>query len=186
MYARAVDEVASRLRDLRQDEWSGLVLAVIALALSLVSTATRPELAVPLFVGGIALGALAVRAALEHWEIVDRLAGERDAYVISEIRRRAAREATMGRRRTLSAQARWWLREPVSDRVRVAAAELDALAAELDDETLELDPASAVACSRLLSDAETSPLLNATLLPTELRSRISQIRSGFSSRARAA
>ena len=185
MYARAVDEAAARLRDLRQDEWSDLVLAVIALALSLVMTAIRPELAVPLFVGGLALGTLGVRAALEQWEIVDRLAGERDAYVISEIRRRAAREATMDRRHTLSTHVRWWLREPVSDRVRVAAAELDALAAELDDETLELEPACAVALSRLLSDAETSPLLNATLLPTELRSRISQIRSGFSSRARA-
>ena len=57
--------------------------ARLALALSLAATAVLPELAVPLFVGGLAVGVLGVRAALEQSEIVDRLAGERDAYVIS-------------------------------------------------------------------------------------------------------
>jgi hypothetical protein len=179
VYARAVDDAASRLRDLRQDEWTSFGLGGLALALSLVTTQIRPQLAVPLFVGGLVLGALGVRASLKHWEIVDRLSGERDAYVISEIRQRAARNATMERRHSLAAQVRSWLREPAPDRVRAATPELEALAAELDDDGLTFDPVCAVTCVRLLSDPEQSPLLNAALPPEELRSRIEQIRCGF-------
>ena len=68
----------------------------------------------------------------------------------------------------------------------LAAAELEALASELDDEELELDPACAVACMRLLSDVVTSPLLNSALPPQDLRSRVVQIRSGFTARRLAA
>ena len=178
MYARAVEDAAFRLRELHRDERNHLVLGALALALSLVATAVRPAFAVPLFVGGLALGALGVRAAVEHWEIVDRLAGDRDAYVISEIRERAAREATMERRHALADHVRSWLGEPAPERVRAAAPELEALAAELDDDELTLDPVSAVACVRLLTYPE-SPLLDTARSPEELRARISHIRSGF-------
>ena len=179
MYARAVEDADLRLRELRQDEWTMLVLGGLALALSVAATQIRPELAVPLFVGGLALGVLGMRATLEHWLIVDRLVGERDAHVISEIRQRAARDATMERRHGLAAQVRCWLREPAPDSVRAAKPELEALAAELDDDGLTFDPVCAVTCVRLLSDPEQSPLLNAALPPEELRSRIEQIRCGF-------
>ena len=141
MYARAVDESASRLRELRDEERNGLGLGALALALSLVATSLRPELALPLFIGGIAVGALGVRAVWHRWVIVDSLVGERDAYVISEIRERAVHEATMERRRVLAAALRSWLTEPMSDRVRAAAEELQALAAELEDDRLVLEPA---------------------------------------------
>jgi len=183
MYARAVDEAASRLRELRREERGDLGLAALALALSLVATQIRPELAVPLFLGGLAVGVLAGRAAWQRWEIVDRLAGERDAYVISEIREHAARESTMERRRMLAADVRAWLGEPVSDSARAVAGELDALVIELDDDGLTLDPGCAVACGRLLSDSAESPLLNPALPQEDLRSRIHQIRSGFAPRA---
>jgi hypothetical protein len=179
MDARTVDEAASRLRELRHEERDDFGLAALALALSLVATQILPELAVPLFVGGLAVGALGVRAAWHRWEIVDRLVGERAAYVISEIRDRAAHEATMERRRMLAAHVRTWLDEPVPHRLIVVAAELDALASELDDDELALDPACAVACARLLSDPERSPLLNPALPQDELRSRVRRIRSGF-------
>ena len=118
MYARAVDESAARLRELRHEERSSLGLGALALALSLVATSLRPELAVPLFIGGIAVGALGVRAVWHRWDIVDRLLGERDSYVISEIRERAVYETTMERRRVLAAGLRGSLREPMSDRVQ--------------------------------------------------------------------
>jgi hypothetical protein len=185
MYARAVEDAAFRLRELHRDERNDFALGALVLALSLVATAVWPELAVPLFVGGLVLGALGVRAAVEHWEIVDGLAGERDAYVISEVRRRAVREATMERRHALADHVRSWLREPAPERVRAAAPELEALAAELDDDELTLDPVSAVACVRLLTEPE-SPLLDAARPPDELRARVSQIRSGFAARVIAA
>jgi hypothetical protein len=87
----------------------------------------------------------------------------------------------MDRRRSLSGYVRTALEEPTSardDRVDAAAHELEALASELDDEELVLDPACAVACVRLVSDVASSPLLNVELPAELLRSRVSQIRSG--------
>ncbi len=60
-----------------------------------------------------------------------------------------------------------------------AADELEALARDLDDRRLALDPASAVACMRLLTGIDGSPLFNSALPPEDLRSRVYQIRSGF-------
>ena len=64
-------------------------------------------------------------------------------------------------------------------RVLAAADDLQALARELDDDKLSLDPASAVACMRLLSDVSRSPLLIRALPTEDLRARIRQIRCGF-------
>ena len=186
MYARTVDDSAARLRELRGEERSALGLGALALALSLVATSLRPELAVPLFIGGIAVGALGVRAVWRRWVIVDSLVGERDAYVIPEIRERAENETTIERRRFLAAILRSWLRESVSDRVEAAAAELEALAAELENDRLVLDPVCAVACRRLLTDSERSPLLNPAFGVEDLRLDILRIRSGFASRAQSA
>ena len=91
MHARAVDDAATRLRDLRREEWEDLSLAALAIALALAATWARPALALPLFLGGLAVGALGLRALWRRWDLVDRLAGERDAHVISEVRAYAAR-----------------------------------------------------------------------------------------------
>ena len=52
-------------------------------------------------------------------------------------------------------------------------------ACELENAELWLDPVSAVACMRLLSDVTRSPLLNAALPTQDLRSHVNHIRSGF-------
>lgn len=182
MYARAVDEAAARLHELRHEEWENIGLAALALLLAVAVTQIRPELALPLFLGGLAVGAFGVRALWRRWDLVDRLAGERDAYVISEVLAYASREATMGRRHTYAALVRSRLRQPglaLQPRVDAAAEELEALASELDDGELTLDPACAVACMRLLSDPAESPLLNPALPAEDLRSSVRQIRSGF-------
>jgi hypothetical protein len=54
----------------------------------------------------------------------------------------------------------------VTERVALAAEELESLASELDDETQWLDPACAVRCYRLLNNYADSPLLN-TLVPAQ-------------------
>ena len=56
---------------------------------------------------------------------------------------------------------------------------LEALAAELEDDELTLDPAPAVMCKRLLTDFVESPLFDPALPPEELRSRVRRIRAGF-------
>lgn len=182
MYARAVDDASARLRELRHEEWADFGLAALATGLALGATAVRPAFAVPLLLGGMWIGALGVRALWRGWDLVDRLAGDRDAYVIPEVLAYAAREGTRERRRSYAALIRSTLREPgpaLKSRVHAAASDLEALASELEDAKLELDPVCAVACMRLVSDLAVSPLLNPGLPPDELRSRVHQIRSGF-------
>lgn len=186
MYARAVDDADSRLRELRHDEWERLGLGGLALGLAVVAAEVRPSLALPLFLGGLVVGVLGVTALWRRWDLVDRLAGERDAYVIPEVLAHALREATMERRHDFAVRIRGTLRGPVTPGLATAAEELEVLASELDDGELALDPACAVACMRLLSDPAESPLFNPMLPPDELRSRVRQIRAGFSSRRLAA
>jgi hypothetical protein len=182
MYARAVDDAATRLGHLRRQQWEHLGLAAFGLALALAATQVHPSLAIPLLIGAFAMGALGVRALWCRWDLVDRLAGERDAYVISEVLTYASREATIARRKSLAGSIRSTVRQPgerIEERVGATAEELEALARELDDAELELDPPCAVACARLLSDVAASPLLNPALPPEQLRSVVLQIRAGF-------
>jgi hypothetical protein len=182
MYARALDEASARLVELRRDQWSRFGLAATALGLALVASQLQPAFALPLFLGGVVVGALGMHALWRRSELLERLAAEPDAYVISEVLVYACRETTMQRRHNLAARLRMLLAEPRAEcapRTLSISADLEALASELDDDTLTLDPASAVACTRLLSDPGESPLLNPSLPPESLNSCISQIRSGF-------
>jgi hypothetical protein len=177
MYARAVDEGAARLRALRHEAWEDLGLGAVALALAVTATQVWPELALPLFVAGIVVGAKGVRAAWRRWDLVDRLAVYVDAYVIPEVLTYASRHTSMERRRTYAGYLR--SRLLTSDaRIAAVARDLEALATELEDESLALDPVAAIACMRLLSETE-SPLLDRAAPAEELRSRVLQIRSGF-------
>ena len=185
MYTRAVEEAADRLVELRREEYGDLTVAVLALGLAVLATQVFPPLALPLFAGGLGVALLGMRALWRRWDLVDRLAGERDAYAISDVRAYAEREATMDRRRTFAAMIREIASAPGSlleARVGACSEELEALAADLEDETLDLDPVCAVACFRLLSNLVTSPLLNVELPPNELRARLHQIRCGFAPR----
>jgi hypothetical protein len=180
MYARAVDDAAARLRELRQEEWGDFGLAAFALGLAVVGSQARPELAMPLFLAGLTVAALGVRALWREWDLLDRLAGERYAYVIPQVLAYAAREATTERRLSFAAQIRARLQQPADafDARGVSVREeLEALATELEDRELSLDPACAVACMRLLTDAE-SPFF-APEAVEDLRSQVRQVRAGF-------
>lgn len=182
MYTRSVDEAQKRLHELRQVEWQDLGLGGLALGFAVAATQVRESLALPLFVGGVTLLVLGLRALWQRWDLVDRLAGERDAYGISEVLEYASRETSMDRRRTFAAMIRNRLDEQAADsedKVREAAEELEALVCELENPDLELDPACAVACSRMLSNLAESPFLNPRLGSNDLRSCVCQIRSGF-------
>jgi hypothetical protein len=189
MYARALEEAATRLRELRDEEWEDLVLGALALGLAVLATQVRPAFAIPLFLGGLAVGALGVRAVWRRWDLLDRLAGEPEAYVISEVQARASREATIERRQSFAACIRASLTPPgqvLEEPAIRAIEELEALASELEYDELTFDPACAVACMRLLSDPVDIPLLNSDLPAEDIRSRVRQIRSGFRPRRLAA
>ena len=177
MHARAVDDGAAKLRALRHEEREDLGLGAMAVALAVAATQVWPELALPLFIGGIVVGVRGVRAAWRRWDLVDRLAGYVDAYVIPEVLAYASRHSSMERRRTFATYLRSRLLTS-DERVAAVARDLEALATELDDDSLALDPVAAVACMRLLSEPD-SPLLDRAAPTDELRSRVLRIRSGF-------
>lgn len=179
MTARAVEDADRRLRDLRLEEWRDGGVAAVALALAIAASAARPPLALPLLAGGLFVVGRAVLASLRRSDLLDRLVGERDAYSIAEVRVRAEQEASLANRRRLSRVIRTRLELGLDVRVTSNSAELAALSKELVDPLLELDPACAVACSRLLTDHAGSPLLNSALPAEDVRSRLRQIRAGF-------
>jgi hypothetical protein len=182
MYARAVDEAAARLRELRQEELGALALAAVALGLALAATQIRPTFAIPFLLGGVVVGARGTMALWRRWDLVERLAGQQEAYVIPEVLARAARETTTERRHIYAARIRRELTETgLTYRARIvdSAEELEALAAELEDDELMLGPLSAVMCKRLLTDFVESPLFNPAFAPEDVRSRVRQIRAGF-------
>jgi hypothetical protein len=185
MYARAIDDARARLHSLRCEGWEDLGLAAFALLLAVAATQLRPALALPLFVGGLAVGARGVRAVWRRWDLIERLAAESDAYVITEVREYALQQATLEKRRSFAALIRSRLPQSgIADETPLGtvADELGALASELDNETLVLDPAAAVSCARLLTDLDESPLLNPALPAADLRARIRRIRAGFEPR----
>ena len=182
MYARSLEEASARLVELRQEEWGELGMGALALGAAVVASLLHPPLALPLFFGGLVVGALGIRALWRRWDLIDRLSVEAEAYVIPDVLAHARREATIKRRQLLAARLLGLLNDPgpvCECRVCETREDLEALAAELADETLLLDPASAVYCMRLLGNAEESPLLNPSLPIQALHARIARIRAGF-------
>jgi len=159
-----------------------LALAAVALGLALAATQIRPTFAIPFLLGGVVVGARGTMALWRRWDLVERLAGQQEAYVIPEVLARAARETTTERRHIYAARIRRELTETgLTYRARIvdSAEELEALAAELEDDELMLGPLSAVMCKRLLTDFVESPLFNPAFAPEDVRSRVRQIRAGF-------
>ena len=179
MTARAVEDADRRLHDLWWEEWEDGAVAATALVLAIAASIAAPAFALPLFVGGLFVGGRAALAGVRRWDLLDRLVIERDAYAIPEVRARAEAEASMPNRSWLSRAIRARLELGDDPRVVANSEELAALSEELVDPLLELDPACAVACSRLLTDDVASPLLNPALPAEDVRPRLLQIRAGF-------
>ena len=169
-------EAETRLVELRHDELEQLGLGAAALGASLALTAVYRPLVLPLFLGGLALWLLGIRSLWRRWDLVDRLADDRDAYVISAVRAYAARDARMDRRHTNAVSLRFWATQ--TDLTEVAA-ELEHLARDLDNPDLDLNPECAIVCRRFLTDPTVSPLLNGGLAD-DLHETIVEIERGFS------
>jgi hypothetical protein len=181
--ARAVEEAGDRLRRLRQDERSDLALAGVAMGLAIAASTLHPPLAVPFLIGAFVLTGLGIRALVLRTELFDDLLLDRDAYALTEIRRRAVRAASITSRRECALALRRRLQPvpgyPVRPRVVAFADKLTELADELEDETLTLEPWCAVRCEQLVTSVPDSPLLNDALPVEDLLARINQIRAGF-------
>jgi hypothetical protein len=180
MYARAVDDAAVQLRSLRTQQWEDFALAGMSFAVALAATRLEPALVMPFFVGALFATARGMHAVIRHFELLDALTGEPEAYVIAEVRARAFREATLERRRTLASYLRAWASD---ERLSAVADELRLLVAELENEQLELSAVCAVECARLLSGGQSSPLFDPARPVEEVRARVRHIRAGFTPRS---
>jgi hypothetical protein len=168
------------------EEWQDTVLAVVVLGSAVAASRFDAPLAVALFAGGCVVAFRALRATLTRWSLVERLTSERDAYAIPEIRRHAEQAASDSSRRLLAESIRSLLADPSyaePGRVAACAAELEQLAAGLEDPGLDFDPACAVACTHLFSDAAASPLYNRALPEQDVRAALIRIEAGLSRRA---
>jgi hypothetical protein len=183
MIARAVEHADQRLHDLRTEEWGDAAVAVTAFGLAVAAASLFPALALPLFLGGLMLAGRAVLAGWRRWDLLDRLLVEPDAHTIPEVRARAEQEAGMPNRRSLSRAIRIRLELGENPRIVANADQFAALSEELADPQLELDPACAAACTRLLADDVASPLFNYRLPAEDVHCRLVRIRSGFHARA---
>ena len=184
MVTRDVERAANQLRAFRVGAWEHFTLAAIALALALVASRFLPEFALPLLVGGIASLAFGVRDEIRRWDLIDRVVLDRDACQIPVVRDRALRAATMKSRHAMATSIRILLKQShraTADRLGELAEELEALARCLDDADLTLDPVAAVACERLLTDVEGSPLLDPAASVEDARARIASVTAGFRS-----
>jgi membrane protein implicated in regulation of membrane protease activity len=174
-----------QLRELRVEEWSGLGLAALAIVASLAATQAAPGLALPLFLGGLAVLVLSGRAFVRRWDLSERLLLDPGAYEIAEIGRRAEQLAGLEERRRLAGAIRSLLADPGGPRrprVELVSRELAELADELEDENLALDPICAARCRWLLRDCG-SPLLEPAMPSDGLRIAIVRVRAGFERRA---
>jgi hypothetical protein len=182
--ARQVDEASTRLRDLRIQSFEELLVALLATGLALAATQFRPVLALPLLLGAIGVGFLGIRALVRRTFLVEELSADRDAYAIPEVRRYGLRAAELSHRRLLARSIRVALAESTLDvaaHLRGARAELDRLAAVLEDERFDLPPYEVVNLEHWLADPYGSFRNPAVPVP-ELRSRLRCILASFDER----
>ena len=67
------DARAARLQQLRRLGQDRLAVGAVALVLAVAATLVYPPLAVPLLIGGVAVGALGLRSLWQHWDLGDRV-----------------------------------------------------------------------------------------------------------------
>jgi hypothetical protein len=170
MTARAVQQLESRLDDLRRVGWSRLGTACAAALLAGPAHVVDPALSASLAAGGFVLALLAVRAFADRCELVDTVATDRDALAIAAVRSRAGRIAA---RQELDRAAATLRRLAESNRTpRIAGCRpelLDLSDALFSPRTPELSVA--VACVRFV-EAPGSPLFDTQISDLELRAQL--------------
>ncbi len=162
------------------------MLAGVGSALAAAASLVSATFAIALGAGAAVEALLALVSLYGRRELIARLALEPDAYVLPEVDRYGNRLVGLHERQRLAK----WLHEVISDarlpgsfylpeRVVRHADELDSLARELASPEAQVQPASAVACLRLLTHAPESPLYNGGLPADDLTLALRAIRAGI-------
>jgi len=185
--AREVEIAAAGVERLRSGaRWSVIVAGTLAAIAAGTGTFSR-WFAVTLGAGAAIELLLAGVRWLRCRERVQRLALEPAAYTIPEVARFGARASALPERRRLAQCLDAMVHErdhPLElhlvIRASSCAQHLDALARELASPSACIEPATVVACRRLITRPVESPLYNPNLPEDDLRALLMRIRGGIS------
>lgn len=186
MDVQTIEGVADELRRRRRRAVESAALAALTGALAGAALLVSWQLAVALAVGAVVEAVVALAVLDRRRELIARLALNPAAYVLREVHRYGTRVAAPARRTRMAA----WLVEIASetavpgslylrDRVALVRHELEALAHELRS-ALHVQPATVVACQRLLTRPAESPLYNPCLPADDLRLALRRLRADLS------
>lgn len=186
MYDRELEQAARDLRRLRRRAVDAGSLLAAATAAAAIALLVAPALAGPLSAGAALEALLLVLALYGYRERIALLALEPSAYVLPEVERYGRRVVEPRQRARLAA----WILEVLADahlsgnlflseRAARFAHELEEIAKDLVRPEARVQPASAVACKRLLTHAVESPLYNPRVPTDELRLALRRIRAGI-------
>jgi hypothetical protein len=186
VHARELEQAARDLLRLRRRAVESGVLLVGATVAGASALLVGPLPAVALFSGAALEAALLVLALNGYRERIARLALSPEAYVLPEVDRYGRRLAEPRRRARLAASISRVVAEAhlpgnfyLAERVATFAREFETLARELLRPTARIEPASVVACHRLLTSAVESPLYNPRLPAQDLELALARIRAGI-------
>jgi len=183
MTAHEIDGAAKRLGDLRNQTVEDSVLAALSFGLALAATWYRPSLAIPLTAGAMVMTALACRAFVKRFWLVEELAVDGDAYRIPAVHDFALRTASLQHRREIARIVRGALvgsTGEIAERMELAGPDLVLLIAALENETVAWDPQTVVTLDQWLADPEGS-FRDVSVPAVEMRSRVRSILAGLGS-----
>lgn len=186
MNARDLETAAADVESSRRRAARSLVAAGAVTVLAGALAPVSGTIAVALGVGAAAGVATASMVWLYRRERIERLALDPSAYAIPEVARFGARIAALSERRRIAS----WIDAMTHDRSPLElhlvsragryAQQLELLASELATPSAQVDPATAVACRRLLTRPVESPLYNPNLPEEDLTALLIRIRAGIS------
>jgi hypothetical protein len=190
MNAREVEAAETSVARKRRHAVEGFVcagaVATAAVALGFFSI----RVALALGAGAALQAVVALALWLRRRELIERLAVHPEAYTIPDVARFGSRVASVRGRQELAARLEALVRQTdspwhvhLTDRVRLHARDLEAIARELVVPSSYVRPASAVACRRLLTRTVRSPLYNPHLPEEDLTAVLARIRTGINAPA---
>jgi hypothetical protein len=188
--AREVESAAADVESTGRRALRSLAVAAVAAAAAAALAPSSSGVAIGLGLGGAAELIRAIVLWLYRRERIERLALDPSAYAIREVARVGARFAAVSERRRLAG----WIDSMVHDRGQPLelhlvgragkyAHQLEALARELAPPSATVEPATAVACRRLLTRPVESPLYNPNLPEEDLRALLIRLGAGITSPA---
>ena len=186
MNARDVEMAAMKLETFRHHAVRCLIAGAAVLAIGIGAAPFSLSFAIAMAAGAL----LELSAALALWlrrrERIGRLALEPAAYVIPAVARFGHGLCGLSERRQLAASIRSLVgeRQPLDVHLVVRASrfagQLEALAHELAAPAAQIEPATVVACRRLVTRPVESPLYNPNLTDEDLRALLLRLRAGIS------